>query len=68
MSFPHPPSQGNLHGNKRNQKKRTKEPTEDFEVQEAPRKRLRMDKQNNRKVIMSLVCWGLFIAAPLTLL
>ncbi|KAF4796520.1 histone-lysine N-methyltransferase NSD2 isoform X5 [Turdus rufiventris] len=40
---------GNLHGNKRNQKKRTKEPTEDFEVQEAPRKRLRMDKQNNRK-------------------
>uniref|UniRef100_A0A8C0IP62 Nuclear receptor binding SET domain protein 2 n=1 Tax=Chelonoidis abingdonii TaxID=106734 RepID=A0A8C0IP62_CHEAB len=40
---------GNLHGNKRNQKKRTKEPSEDFEVQEAPRKRLRMDKQNNRK-------------------
>ncbi|XP_010014028.1 PREDICTED: histone-lysine N-methyltransferase NSD2 [Nestor notabilis] len=40
---------GNLHGNKRKQKKRTKEPTEDFEVQEAPRKRLRMDKQNNRK-------------------
>lgn len=42
-------SRSNLHGNKRNQKKRTKEPTEDFEVQEAPRKRLRMDKQNNRK-------------------
>uniref|UniRef100_A0A8B9U927 Histone-lysine N-methyltransferase NSD2 n=1 Tax=Anas zonorhyncha TaxID=75864 RepID=A0A8B9U927_9AVES len=43
-------SRSNLHGNKRNQKKRTKEPTEDFEVQEAPRKRLRMDKQNNRKI------------------
>ncbi|XP_014375546.1 histone-lysine N-methyltransferase NSD2 isoform X1 [Alligator sinensis] len=42
-------SRSNLHGNKRKQKKRTKEPTEDFEVQEAPRKRLRMDKQNNRK-------------------
>ncbi|XP_050803309.1 histone-lysine N-methyltransferase NSD2 isoform X2 [Gopherus flavomarginatus] len=42
-------SRSNLHGNKRNQKKRTKEPSEDFEVQEAPRKRLRMDKQNNRK-------------------
>ncbi|NXU55444.1 NSD2 methyltransferase, partial [Turnix velox] len=42
-------SRSNLHGNKRNQKKRTKEPTEDFEVQEAPRKRLRMEKQNNRK-------------------
>ncbi|XP_068005681.1 histone-lysine N-methyltransferase NSD2 isoform X1 [Melanerpes formicivorus] len=42
-------SRSNLHGNKRNPKKRTKEPTEDFEVQEAPRKRLRMDKQNNRK-------------------
>ncbi|XP_010218385.1 PREDICTED: histone-lysine N-methyltransferase NSD2 [Tinamus guttatus] len=42
-------SRSNLHGNKRNQKKRTKEPTEDFEVQEPPRKRLRMDKQNNRK-------------------
>uniref|UniRef100_A0A8D0LB21 Histone-lysine N-methyltransferase NSD2 n=1 Tax=Sphenodon punctatus TaxID=8508 RepID=A0A8D0LB21_SPHPU len=46
---------GNLHGNKRKQKKRNKERTEDFEVQEAPRKRLRMDKQNNRKVIISLV-------------
>lgn len=34
---------------KETKKKRTKEPTEDFEVQEAPRKRLRMDKQNNRK-------------------
>ncbi|XP_053160229.1 histone-lysine N-methyltransferase NSD2 isoform X2 [Hemicordylus capensis] len=42
-------SRSNLHGNKRKPIKRTKEPTEDFEVQETPRKRLRMDKKNYRK-------------------
>uniref|UniRef100_A0A803TQH6 Histone-lysine N-methyltransferase NSD2 n=1 Tax=Anolis carolinensis TaxID=28377 RepID=A0A803TQH6_ANOCA len=40
---------GNLHGNKRKPIKRTKKHTEDFEVEEAPRKRLRMDKRNYRK-------------------
>ncbi|XP_023361918.1 LOW QUALITY PROTEIN: histone-lysine N-methyltransferase NSD2 [Sarcophilus harrisii] len=40
---------GNLHGKKRNHTKRTQHPTEDFEVQEPARKRLRMDKHNNRK-------------------
>ncbi|XP_020661575.3 histone-lysine N-methyltransferase NSD2 isoform X3 [Pogona vitticeps] len=39
----------NLHGNKRKPIKRTKKPTEDFEVQEAPRKKLRMDKKNYQK-------------------
>ncbi|XP_062832047.1 histone-lysine N-methyltransferase NSD2 isoform X3 [Anolis carolinensis] len=39
----------NLHGNKRKPIKRTKKHTEDFEVEEAPRKRLRMDKRNYRK-------------------
>ncbi|XP_044304209.1 histone-lysine N-methyltransferase NSD2 isoform X1 [Varanus komodoensis] len=42
-------SRSNLHGIKRKPIKRTKKPTEDFEVQEAPRKRLRMDKKNYRK-------------------
>uniref|UniRef100_F7BG24 Histone-lysine N-methyltransferase NSD2 n=1 Tax=Ornithorhynchus anatinus TaxID=9258 RepID=F7BG24_ORNAN len=42
-------SRSNLHGKKRNHTKRTQDPTEDFEVQEAPRKRLRMDKHNIRK-------------------
>uniref|UniRef100_A0A7N4P323 Nuclear receptor binding SET domain protein 2 n=1 Tax=Sarcophilus harrisii TaxID=9305 RepID=A0A7N4P323_SARHA len=42
-------SRSNLHGKKRNHTKRTQHPTEDFEVQEPARKRLRMDKHNNRK-------------------
>ncbi|XP_015745314.1 histone-lysine N-methyltransferase NSD2 [Python bivittatus] len=42
-------SRSNLHGNKRKPVKRTKKPTEDFEVQEASRKRLRMDKKNYQK-------------------
>ncbi|XP_027691948.1 histone-lysine N-methyltransferase NSD2 isoform X2 [Vombatus ursinus] len=42
-------SRSNLHGKKRNHAKRTQHPTEDFEVQEPARKRLRMDKHNNRK-------------------
>ncbi|KAH0624412.1 hypothetical protein JD844_031822 [Phrynosoma platyrhinos] len=46
---PHPLLQGNLHGNKRKPIKRTKKHTEDFEVEEAPRKRLRMDKKNYQK-------------------
>ncbi|XP_062832046.1 histone-lysine N-methyltransferase NSD2 isoform X2 [Anolis carolinensis] len=44
----------NLHGNKRKPIKRTKKHTEDFEVEEAPRKRLRMDKRNYRKISDSL--------------
>uniref|UniRef100_A0A670ZSL4 Histone-lysine N-methyltransferase NSD2 n=1 Tax=Pseudonaja textilis TaxID=8673 RepID=A0A670ZSL4_PSETE len=40
---------GNLYGNKRKPVKRTRKPTEDFEVQEASRKRLRMDKKNYQK-------------------
>ncbi|XP_060542463.1 histone-lysine N-methyltransferase NSD2 [Pantherophis guttatus] len=42
-------SRSNLYGNKRKPVKRTRKPTEDFEVQEAPRKRLRMDKKNYQK-------------------
>ncbi|XP_006874165.1 PREDICTED: histone-lysine N-methyltransferase NSD2 isoform X2 [Chrysochloris asiatica] len=47
-----PPSEedsGNLNGKKRNHTKRTQEPIGDFEVEEAPRKRLRTDKQSLRK-------------------
>ncbi|XP_067323033.1 histone-lysine N-methyltransferase NSD2 [Anolis sagrei] len=40
---------GNLHGNKRKPIKRTKKHTEDFEAEEAPKKRLRMEKRNYRK-------------------
>ncbi|XP_054838674.1 histone-lysine N-methyltransferase NSD2 isoform X2 [Eublepharis macularius] len=36
--------------NKRHPIKRTKEPMEELEVQEAPRKRLRMDKKDNLKI------------------
>ncbi|XP_066478512.1 histone-lysine N-methyltransferase NSD2 [Tiliqua scincoides] len=39
-------TRSNLHGNKRKPIRRTKEPTEEFEV---PRKRLRMDKKNYQK-------------------
>ncbi|KAM9677584.1 histone-lysine N-methyltransferase NSD2 isoform 3-T5 [Trichechus inunguis] len=39
----------NLNGKKRNHTKRTQDPTEDFEVEEAPRKRLRTDKHSLRK-------------------
>ncbi|XP_042313013.1 histone-lysine N-methyltransferase NSD2 isoform X3 [Sceloporus undulatus] len=42
-------SRSNLHGNKRKPIKRTKKHTEDFEVEEAPRKKLRMDKKNYQK-------------------
>ncbi|XP_061485788.1 histone-lysine N-methyltransferase NSD2 isoform X2 [Rhineura floridana] len=42
-------SRSNLHGNKRKPIKRTKKPKEDFELQEPPRKRLRMDKKNYLK-------------------
>ncbi|XP_077202037.1 histone-lysine N-methyltransferase NSD2 isoform X2 [Paroedura picta] len=42
-------SRSNLHGYKRQPVKRTKEPTEEFEAREAPRKRLRMDKKNDQK-------------------
>ncbi|XP_070607547.1 histone-lysine N-methyltransferase NSD2 isoform X2 [Erythrolamprus reginae] len=37
---------GNLYGNKRKPVKRTRKPTEEFGVQEAPRKRLRAEKKN----------------------
>ncbi|XP_058402538.1 histone-lysine N-methyltransferase NSD2 isoform X5 [Diceros bicornis minor] len=40
---------GNLNGKKRNHTKRTQDPTEDVEVEDAPRKRLRTDKQGLRK-------------------
>ncbi|XP_064142217.1 histone-lysine N-methyltransferase NSD2 isoform X3 [Loxodonta africana] len=40
---------GNLNGKKRNHTKRTQDPTEDFEVEEAPRKRLRTEKHSLRK-------------------
>ncbi|XP_048358625.1 histone-lysine N-methyltransferase NSD2 isoform X2 [Sphaerodactylus townsendi] len=43
-------SRSNFHGNKRHPVKRTKELPEEFEVHEAPRKRLRMDKKNNLKI------------------
>uniref|UniRef100_A0A8C7DXA1 Nuclear receptor binding SET domain protein 2 n=1 Tax=Naja naja TaxID=35670 RepID=A0A8C7DXA1_NAJNA len=49
---------GNLYGNKRKPVKRTRKPTEGFEVQEASRKRLRMDKKNYQKVIMFLAYLG----------
>ncbi|XP_053243713.1 histone-lysine N-methyltransferase NSD2 [Podarcis raffonei] len=42
-------SRSNLHGNKRKPIKRTRKPKEDFELQELPRKRLRMDKKNYLK-------------------
>ncbi|XP_006893665.1 PREDICTED: histone-lysine N-methyltransferase NSD2-like [Elephantulus edwardii] len=40
---------GNINGKKRTHTKRTQDPTEDFEVEEAPRKRLRTDKHGLRK-------------------
>lgn len=58
VSFPHPPFQGNINGKKRNHPKRTQDPTEDAEVEDAPRKRLRTDKHGLRKVIMPWVCLG----------
>ncbi|XP_021522661.1 histone-lysine N-methyltransferase NSD2 isoform X2 [Aotus nancymaae] len=41
---------GNISGKKRNHTKRTQDPTEDFEAEDAPRKRLRTDKHSLRKV------------------
>uniref|UniRef100_A0A452TK32 Histone-lysine N-methyltransferase NSD2 n=1 Tax=Ursus maritimus TaxID=29073 RepID=A0A452TK32_URSMA len=40
---------GNINGKKRNHPKRTQDPTEDAEVEDAPRKRLRTDKHGLRK-------------------
>ncbi|XP_006152965.1 histone-lysine N-methyltransferase NSD2 isoform X4 [Tupaia chinensis] len=40
---------GNLNGKKRNHTKRTQDPTEDAEAEDAPRKRLRTDKHSLRK-------------------
>ncbi|XP_023062545.1 histone-lysine N-methyltransferase NSD2 isoform X2 [Piliocolobus tephrosceles] len=41
---------GNVNGKKRNHTKRTQDPTEDVEVEDTPRKRLRTDKHSLRKV------------------
>ncbi|KAB0398230.1 hypothetical protein E2I00_008819 [Balaenoptera physalus] len=41
---------GNLNGKKRNHTKRTQDPIEDAEVEDAPRKRLRTDRHSLRKV------------------
>lgn len=40
---------GNVNGKKRNHTKRTQDPTEDVEVEDTPRKRLRTDKHSLRK-------------------
>ncbi|KAJ8783480.1 hypothetical protein J1605_009185 [Eschrichtius robustus] len=40
---------GNLNGKKRNHTKRTQDPIEDAEVEDAPRKRLRTDRHSLRK-------------------
>ncbi|XP_042841068.1 histone-lysine N-methyltransferase NSD2 isoform X1 [Panthera tigris] len=40
---------GNLNGKKRNHTKRTQDPPEDVEIEDAPRKRLRTDKHGLRK-------------------
>ncbi|XP_029091784.1 histone-lysine N-methyltransferase NSD2 isoform X7 [Monodon monoceros] len=40
---------GNLNGKKRNHTKRTQDPVEDAEVEDAPRKRLRTDRHSLRK-------------------
>jgi len=40
---------GNVNGKKRNHTKRTQDPTEDAEVEDGPRKRLRTDKHGLRK-------------------
>lgn len=53
--FPPSPFQGNLNGKKRNHTKRTQDPIEDAEVEDAPRKRLRTDRHSLRKVITSWV-------------
>nr|XP_045247970.1 histone-lysine N-methyltransferase NSD2 isoform X3 [Macaca fascicularis] len=45
---------GNINGKKRNHTKRTQDPTEDVEVEDTPRKRLRTDKHSLRKVSDSL--------------
>ncbi|XP_050648215.1 histone-lysine N-methyltransferase NSD2 isoform X2 [Macaca thibetana thibetana] len=45
---------GNVNGKKRNHTKRTQDPTEDVEVEDTPRKRLRTDKHSLRKVSDSL--------------
>uniref|UniRef100_A0A2K6MUK8 Nuclear receptor binding SET domain protein 2 n=1 Tax=Rhinopithecus bieti TaxID=61621 RepID=A0A2K6MUK8_RHIBE len=47
---------GNVNGKKRNHTKRTQDPTEDVEVEDTPRKRLRTDKHSLRKVIVFQVC------------
>ena len=43
-------SQGNLNGKRRNHTTRTQDLSEDADVEEAPRKRLRTDRHGLRKV------------------
>lgn len=44
---------GNVNGKKRNHTKRTQDPTEDVEVEDTPRKRLRTDKHSLRKQVLA---------------
>lgn len=48
-SSPAEEDSGNINGKKRNHTKRTQDPTEEAEVEDAPRKRLRTDKHGLRK-------------------
>ena len=58
VSFAHSLFQGNVNGKKRNHTKRTQDPPEDVEIEDAPRKRLRTDKHGLRKVTAPWVCPG----------
>lgn len=56
-NFHHSPFLDNLNGKKRSHAKRTQDFSEDVEVEDAPRKRLRTEKHSLRKVIRTLLPW-----------